>query len=806
MTTWLRDLRYALRTLGRTPAFTAVAILTLVIGIGANTAVFSVLNTLFYRPLPFSEPKQLGALVKRFGDSPDAQIFIDPPNFLDWTEDSSVFAGAALFSGGGSMTVLTFDRYLRVEGSQISPGTFGVLGTQPTLGRTFLPQEGTPGNDHVVIISDALWRELFDADPSVLNEQLTIGDATYSIVGVMPPGFEFPHESRLWTPLSINPLASRGDNWVNAFVRLRPGVTVAAANAHLAAVSRHLAEQYPQTNKGVGASIVPLQNVLFNGADPARLGTIFRILQAAVATVLLIVCANLTNLLLIRATTRHRELAIRTALGASRARLARQVFTESALLAAIGGALGVLLAERSVGIFTGLLRTRFGVPPWLQFVIDWRTLVFVIAVSILTAVIISVGPVFYVRESALRASLYGTGRTSGPGVRVNRIRAGLIVGEVALATVLLAGAGLLIHTVVGLSNVDPGFDVDHALTMRIPLDGERFGDPSIRGSFWNELTRRFEALPGVEAAGAINLLPLGTINGDDAVIDGAGDSTRGVLVSSMTGHYLRALGIPPVEGREFTDVEMARGDFVAIINQTMAHHYWPQGSALGHRIRFRLDPQGFWRTIVGVSRDITQGQLQNAHQDQVYIPYGRQYSWSTMSWVVRTPGNPSALAGILRAELRAADPAVALEDVTPMKELVRRSFGDRRLYATTLSTLGTIAMLLAAIGIYGVMAYVVLQQTRAIGVRVALGAKPHDVLQLVLGQAFRLAVRGVALGLFGAFFAGRVLRSLLYGVHPIDPLSLIAATAPLMGAALLASLIPAWRAMRVDPAIALRHE
>jgi putative ABC transport system permease protein len=805
VTRLLHDLRYALRTLARNPGFTAVAVLTLAVGIGTNTAVFSVLDSLFYRPLPFPESHRLAAVAKHFSDSPEPQFFIDPPSFLDWTRDSSIFAGAALFTSG-SMTVLAGDQSVRIEGSQVSPSTFSVLGVRPRLGRTFLPGEGTLGNNGVVVISDALWRELFDAEPTVLSEQLSIGDASYTIIGVMPAGFAFPHQSELWIPGSFDPQVGRGNNWVNGFVRLRAGVTLAAANAHLAAVSRQLAEQYPQSNKGVSASIAPLQNVLFGGVDPAKLGTIFRIIQAALTMVLLIVCANLTNLLLMRATTRHRELAIRITLGASRARLARQLFTEGALLTAIGGALGVLVAEGSLGLIAGLLRSRFGVPPWLKFMVDWRTLLFVVVVSVLTAVIISVGPVFCVRESELRGALHEAGRTSGPGGRVNRIRAGLIVGEVALATVLLAGAGLLIRTVVGLSNVDTGFDPSHVITMRIPLEGGRYSDPIIRGGFLNELTRRFEAVPGVEAAGAINLLPLGTINGDNAVIEGTGDSTRGVLVSSVTGHYLHALGIPPIEGREFTDAETARGDFVAIINQTMARHYWSQGSALGHRIRFRLDPQGFWRTIVGVSRDITQGQLQNAHQDQVYIPYGRQYSWSTMSWVVRSAGDPTGLAGILRAELKAADPTVPIEDLTSMKSLIRRSFGDRRIYASTLSTLAIIAMLLAAIGIYGVMSYAVVQQTRPIGVRLALGATPRHVLQLVLGQGFRLALGGVVLGFFGAFFASRILRSLLYGVNPIDPVSLIAASAPLMGAAILASLIPARRAMGVDPATALRHE
>lgn len=805
MKTFLQDLRYALRTLVRSPGFTAVALITLGIGIGANTAVFSILSTLFYRPLPFSEPQHLGAIVKRFGDSPDGQIYLDPPSFMDWTADSSVFEGAALFASG-SVNLSAGDHPERVEGTQISAGAFTLLGVRPALGRSFLDEEDLAGSNAVVVLSDALWKSHFGADPSVLGKPLVIDGNPYTVIGVMPPGFAFPHQSEFWVPLSFDPREGRGNNWVNGFVRLRPGVTTTVANAHLAAVSRQLAEQYPNSNKNVSASVEPLQHLLFGGMDPGSISHIVLLTQGAVGFILLIVCANLTNLLLTRATTRRHELAIRTALGASRSRLARQLLTESGLLAALGGALGILVASWALALATDVVRTRFGVPPWLEFGIDRRTLLFMLTASVVTGLAIGVAPVWSVLQAELRDALQEAGRTSGPGVRASRIRSGLIVAEVALATILLTGAGLLIRTVVGLSSVDPGFDPAHALALRIPLDGAGYQDASVRGGFFNDVTRRFETLPGVEAVGAINLLPLGTINGDGAVIDGYGDSARVVLVSSVTGHYLRALGIPPLEGREFTETETERGDLVALVNQTMARHYWPQGSALGHRIRLQRDPPGFWRPVVGVSRDITQGQLQNGRQDQVYIPYGRQYSWSTMSFVVRSRSDPIGLVGMLRAELKLADPTVPVVDVTSMDDLIRRSFGDRRLYASMLSMLASIALLLAAIGIYGVMSYAVVQQTRQLGVRIALGAKPRDVLQLVLGQGLKLAGAGAAVGLLGALIVSRTLQSMLYGVNPVDPVSLVVATSALAAAALLAALLPAWRATRVDPVVALRHE
>ena len=805
MKTLFQDLRYTLRTLAKSPGFTAVALITLGIGIGANTAVFSILNTLFYRPLPFSEPQHLGSIVKHFSDSPEGQIYIDPPSFMDWTADSSVFEGAALIASG-SVNVSDGDNLERVEGTQISAGAFTLLGVRPALGRSFVDEEDLPGSNELVILSDALWKSHFGADPSVLGKQLSMNGNPYTVIGVMPPGFAFPHQSEFWTPLSFDPREGRGNNWVNGFVRLRRGVTTAVANAHLTAVSRQLAEQYPNTNKGVTASVEPLQHLLFGGMDPGKLSNIFALMQGAVGFILLIVCANLMNLLLTRATARRHEMAIRAALGASRPRLARQLLTESGFLAVLGGALGILVTTWLLALCTDVIRTRFAAPPWLQFVIDWRTLLFMVIATVLTGLAIGVAPVLSIAQAELRGALHEAGRTSGPGVRVNRIRAGLIVAEVALATVLLTGAGLLIRTVVGLSSVDPGFDWAHTVTVRIPLEGGRYQSAAVRGGFFNEVTRRFETLPGVEAVGATNLLPVGTINGDDAEIDGYGDSARAVLVSSVTGHYLRALGIPPVEGREFTESETERGDLVAIVNQTMAQHYWPQGSALGRRIRFRRDPPGFWRSVVGVSRDITQGQLQNGKQDQVYIPYGRQYSWSSMSFVVRSTGDPNRVVGMLRPELRLADPSVPLDDVRSMDDLIRRSFGDRRLYATMLSILAGVALLLAAIGIYGVMGYAVVQQTRQIGVRIALGAKPRDVLQLVVGQGMKLAGAGAAVGLLGALVVSRTLRSLLYGVNPADPVSLLVATIPLVAAALLATLLPAWRATHVDAVVALRHE
>jgi putative ABC transport system permease protein len=801
----LQDIRYALRTLRRSPGFTTVALLTLAIGIGANTAIFTIISALFNRPLPFADPGRLAAIVKHFKPTDAGQIYIDPPSFVAWTADTGVFQGAALIAGG-SANFSTTEQPEHVEGNQISVGTFGLLGIQPALGRGFLSDDATPGRDHVVILSDGLWRRGFAADPHVLGQQVRLDGVPYSVIGVMPPGFAFPYQAEFWTPRAFDPSEGRGNNWVNGLVRLHEGVTVAQANAYLEVVSRRLERQYPTSNTGVGASIAPLRRLLFRGADPGDFRPTFLLMLGAVGFVLLIACSNLAGLLLTRASTRQHEIAIREALGASRRRLIQQLLTESGLVAAGGGALGLLVTMWTLGLFESAVGQNFDLPYWLAFTIDARALVFTVIMSLGTGMAVGALPALRATRRDVRGALQEGGQGSGArgGARASRLRGSFVIAEVALAMVLLVGAGLLIRTVVGLGRVDPGFDAAHALTARLPFGGPRYSAARARGAFLNDLARRLEALPGVQAVGAANLLPLGTINWEGARIEGRDDSSRTTLVSTVAGHYLRAMGIPLLQGRDFTASETELGEPVAIINETMAHRYWPRQSALGRRIRFGTDAS--WRTIVGIFRDAKQGSLQAAVRDQVYIPYGQQYSWSTMSLIARTASDPLQVVGMARAELARLDPNLPLYDVQSLETVVRRSYWDRRLYRSMFSVFASVALFLAAIGIYGVIAYAVAQRTHEIGVRVALGATRRDVMRLVVGQGLGLALAGVGVGALGAIGITRLLASLLYGVGPLDPVSFGGMAVVLAGVALLASYLPARRAARVDPMVALRNE
>jgi putative ABC transport system permease protein len=803
----MNDLRYALRTLRKSPGFTTLAVLTLAVGIGANTAIFSIRSALFDRPLPFAAPERLAALVKHFKPSDAGQIYLDPPSVLDWTADTSVFAGAALVAYA-STNLSSPDQPEHLDGCQVSVGTFDLLGIHATLGRSFRQDEAAPGRDHVVILSDALWRRTFAADPQALGRELRMDGVPYTVIGVMPRGFAFPYQSEFWTPRAFDHYEGRGNNWVYAFVRLHDRVTVTQANSHLEVVSRRLERLYPTSNAGVSASLAPLRRLLFGGLDPDGLRPTLLLTLGAVGFVLLIGCANIANLLLIRANTRQREIAVRAALGATRRRLAWQLLAEGGLVACGGGVLGLLLDAWGLGLFERHVAGHLvGTPYWLAFTVDWRSVWFAAGVTLAGTLAVGLVPALRATASNLYASLREGVGGSGAGARTTGLRSVLVVTEVALAMVLLVGASLLIRTVIGLSRVDPGFDASHAFTASIPVEGARYQSARVRGVFFNELANRLEGLPGVEAVGAINLLPLLTTNWEGVQVEGYDDSTRTTLVSSVAGHYLRALAIPLRQGRAFTATEDAGGGgFVALINETMARHYWPADSPLGKRIRFGRNPADPWWTIVGVFRDHKQGGVDQGLRDQVYTPYASRYSWSTMSLIVRTAGDPLRAVGMVRAELARLDPTVPLYNVRSLADIVRQSYWDRQLYGTTFALFAGVALLLAAIGIYGVMAYAAAQRTHEIGVRLALGAGRRDVMRLVVGHGLGLALGGVAAGTLGAMGVTRVLTSLLYGVGPLDAVSFIGMAVVLVCVAVLASYVPARRAARVDPMVALRNE
>lgn len=800
-----QDIRYALRSLSRGRGFAVVAIACLALGIGATTTIFSLVNAYYLKPAPFAQPDRLAKVTEYWRQFGAEQWAVAPLNFLDWTSDTSIFEDAAMYQHAG-WVLGDGDAPEVVGGERVTPNLFTLLGVRPALGRTFASVEGTAGRDHVVILSDGLWRRRFAADPHVVGRTVLLDGTPYTVVGVMPRSFAFPGNAALWAPLTIRlATETRGNNSVAAVVRLRPGVTIEQADAHVRAVSRRLEAEYAEANTGLIAHVRPFRDRL---TDPAPIRTVLLIMLGAVGFVLLIACVNVANLSLARAITRQRELAIRAALGARRRRLVRQLLTESVLVALAGGALGVLIAMWSLDLIWRVPSVSRGVPPWQTFDIDWRVLLFTLVVSLGTGIVFGTLPAMRATRPDLHDALKDGARGAGAGARTNQLRSALVVVEVALSLVLLVGAGLLIRSAVRLESVDPGFDTAHLLVARVALGGTRYDAASARPAFFGDLMRRLEALPGIEAATATSLVPLQATVGRTISVEGQVSRPGGEPVdyySVVTAHYFGALGIPVLSGRSFTEQEVEAGGNVAIINRAMARHYWNGADAVGRRIRFGTDSTRPWLTVVGVVPDVRQRGLDRPPGDQLYVPHAMDTGWG-MSLLIRTSGDPAAAMEMVRREIARADPAIAVSSIAPMREVMRRSFAESHLLTSMFGAFAAVALFLAAVGIYGVIAYAVTQRAHEIGVRMALGAERRDVLRLVVKQGLAFAVAGVAVGVVGASAVTRTLTSLLYGVSPLDPATFAVTSLLLAGVALLASYVPARRAARVDPVTALRSE
>ena len=800
MQNWLNDLRYATRLLVRAPGFTLIAVATLAIGIGANTAIFSVVNTLLLQRLPYGEPERLAVVWEHNIPRDRKNNVVSPGNYLHWRELNQAFEDIAAVGLTFNLTLTGFGDPVELPFQYVTANFFPILGVQPALGRPFTAEEDRP-NSRVAVISDRLWRTRLNADPAILSRGITLQGETYTVTGVMPPGFSFLDKAvDVWVPVGFSAQARtpRG-RWLATVAKLRPGVSSEDAQRDMTRVAEEMTRRFPEFNTGWTARVVPLREQMTGEIKPALL-----ILLGAVAFVLLIACANVANLLLARATARGRELAVRAALGAGRGRIIRQLLAESLLLAVCGGAAGLLLAWWMVQMLRVYVADAVPVQRLDAVAIDASVLLFTLAAALLSGLVFGLLPAFTASGNALTDSLKEGGRT-GTAARGGRTRAVLVVAEIALALILLVGAGLLVRSFARLTTVDAGFDAEQTLSMRVSLPASRYGEAPRRTQFYRELVQRITALPGIQSTGAISFLPLtglGSATGYEAVGQPNQLGQEPVTdVRVITGDYFKTLGIPLLRGRLFDENNPADTSNKVIVNETLARVHWPGEDPIGKRIKVS------WRSniedeIIGVVGDVRLTELNTPARSAIYWPHARE-AYGSMTLVVRGTGDPTSA---IRSILRERDPDLALADVRSMDEVVARSIAQRRITMVLLGVFAGAALLLAAIGIYGVIAYSVTQRTQEIGIRVALGAQRTDVLRMVVRGAVVLAVVGVVIGAAGALFLTRLMRDLLFGVEPFDVPTFGAVALILTLVALLASYIPGRRATRVDPIIALRGE
>jgi putative ABC transport system permease protein len=784
------------------PGFTLIAVVTLALGIGATSTIFSFANGILLRPLPYREPERL-VLVDETSPRALGANNIAFPNFLDWRARNQSFTGIAVYDGG-SFTLTGGGEPQRLEGGEISYDTFEVLGVAPLVGRSFRAEEDQPGADAVVILGHGLWAQRFGAQSAILGQTINLNNRARTVIGVMPPGFRFPDNADLWVPLALDVKRSpRSSHGLGGVARLKPGVTLAQAQADMNAVARGIEKENPATNENAGVSVEELRAGL-TGDYQTALALLFGI----VGMVLAVACANVANLLLARASTRQRELAVRAALGASRIRLFRQWLTESLLLGALGGAGGLLLARWGLDLVLAAIPIEF--PFWMRFNLDGRVVGFTVGVSLLTSLVFGAAPALLASRIELNETLKEGGRNNASATR-HGLRGALVVVEVALSLVLLIGAGLMMLSFLRLQSVHPGFNPEGVLTAQVGISDVRYDTPEKRRLFFQQLRDRVAALPGVAAVGAASHLPLSeSFWGSSLTVEGfpvlSSAQAPRIFRTVITPQYLNALDIPLRAGRDFTDADTPDTPLVTIIDEGLAREYWPGESALGKRIRFGApEANQPWHTIVGVVGEVKQERLDRSRRRSVYLAHG-QRAFDGMRLTIRATANPPDLSAALRRTVKALDPDVPLDEVRTLASHVARSYWQPRLYALLFGLFAGVGLLLACVGIYGVMSYAVAQRTHEIGIRMALGAQARDVLRLIVAQGMKLALFGVALGLLAAWGLTRWLKTLLFGVNATDPLTFGAVAALLCASALLACWIPARRATKVDPMIALRCE
>jgi len=795
------DLRYAFRQLVKNPGFASVAILTLALGIGACTAIFSVVNGVLLRPLDFPQPDRI--VVIRETNLPQFPEFsVSPPNYLDWAKQTKSWQYLAAYSGA-QVNLTGEGEPQRLVSVKATAHYFDVYQIKPVLGRTFIPEEDAPGKDHVVVLSHAFWQRVFGSEPNVLGRAIQLNGEPYTVIGVAPPHFGEASKVDTWVPMGFKPdetaADARGGHYLNVVGRLRASVNIASARAELELLAAQLARQYPDSNLGWGVTMSPILDYSVRDVRP-----ILYTLLGGVGCVLLIACANIANLLLARATARHRELSIRTALGASRARLVRQLLTESILLGLAGGAAGLLLARYGLDLLLALAPSNL--PRTNDIHLDASVLIFSLALSALTGVIFGIAPALLAAHTDVQEGLKqgARGSTDGRG----RLRGALVVVEVAFALVLLGGAGLLARSFMRLTHVDPGFAPEHATVLRLALPEKKYEKSEQQLAFADALLSRLRVLPGVQAAGLTHSLPLISDWVLGFKIEGRPEVRPADLPNtnyySVTPDYFPAMGIRLIRGRLFNQHDDARAPRVAIINETLARQFFPNEDPIGKRILVTNGPD-VWRQIVGIVGDIKQYGVDKETTSQTYEPYA-QYPFRSLNVVLRTSDSGSVLAGALRPAVYAIDKDQPVGAIQPLEEILGATIAKQRFAMLLLIVFSSVALVIAAVGIYGVMAYSVVQRTGEFGIRMALGAQRSDVLRLVLSYAGKLVSLGLVIGLGATFAASRLMGSMLFQTNVHDPLTFSLTTLLLAAVAIAACLLPARRATRVNPIEALRTE
>ncbi|HEV2444537.1 MAG TPA: ABC transporter permease [Candidatus Sulfopaludibacter sp.] len=803
MPSFIADLRYALRLLRQSPGFTCIAICALALGIGANTAIFSTLNAVILRPLPYDDPERV---VMVFEDASSIGFVHNTPapaNFFDWRDQNRSFTDMAA-TRGRTRAVTGDGAAEQLAGFAATSNFLSVLGVRPIIGRMFTEAEDRD-DAHVAVISYGLWQRRYAGAPGIVNRTILLDGANYQVIGVMPRDFVFRDRRRdFLIPIHATPQfrGNRDSHFLNVVARLKPGVTMKQASDDMQAIAKHLQQLYPDSNRYAGANILPIKEDLLG-----KTGTALIVLMSAAGCVLLIACANLASLLLARAVARKRELAVRAALGAGRARLVRQMITEGTLLSLLGGAAGLALSLAGMRILANLV--PLGLPVSAQPRVDAQMLLFTLALALLTGLLFSIVPAFQAARASMNDALKQGGR-SGADVRSRNTRDALVVFEVAAALVLLTGAGLMIQTMAKLRSVDLGFRSDHLLTLRTAL-GPNYRDNVKALGYQRRVLEQTSALPGVEAAAFGSTLPFQSIgNSQGYRIEGVARDAAfspDALYRSGSWNYLQTLQVKLMEGRLFNGGETPASQPVIIINETFARHYWPKESALGHRVSVDW-PAPKWRTVIGVVADVQERGYDLWMKPGFYLPTSQEVYGSSNSdfLIVRANGDPLALVPAIRRIVAAVDPDVPVSDVQTMDEIINLAVSDRRQLMTLLGAFAALALLLASVGLYGVLAYAVTQRGREIGLRMALGATDFSVTALFVRQGLTLTGIGLAVGVAASVAAARSLRTALYGVSAASPTTLAAVAALLTIVALAACFIPARRASRVDPIVVLREE